>query len=422
MNGQFKMNNLKSILLGVLFIGILIISVLIFRTNSVKKNLKKDLIELANIKYGLFNVDEWKVIIADVLTKKIEDFEITGENREEIRLKISTLISEMTDDLESEYNQHNSEGFGGFLRRKGAKIFGIFDEIKKDTDVFTDNIMAFIDDPSNKLAVKNYLIESLNQIFDNTFAKIDYTLHNEIIAAHNKSNRAETIDYLSSRISIINNTSANYKYIIILLSFFIAIILYFIKPLIKLDFLLITASLLLLLIVGISLPMIEIDARVSNISIDLMGTQVNFYNQVLYYKSKSIIEVIKLMFIQGGFDLLLVGFFIFVFSVLFPISKLIASVLLTFKTSLKSNKIISFLVHKTGKWSMADVMVVAIFMAYIGFSGILKEQLGHVENMSKKIEVLTTNESSLQTGFYAFTAFAILSLLTTSKLKTFIKQ
>jgi uncharacterized paraquat-inducible protein A len=33
------------------------------------------------------------------------------------------------------------------------------------------------------------------------------------------------------------------------------------------------------------------------------------------------------------------------------------------------------MVFKTGKWSMADVIVVAIFMAYIGFSGIVGEQL-----------------------------------------------
>ena len=66
---------------------------------------------------------------------------------------------------------------------------------------------------------------------------------------------------------------------------------------------------------------------------------------------------------------------------------------------------------------MADVMVVAIFMSYIGFSGVLTEQLHQLENLSSKIDILTTNKSSLQIGFFAFTSFALLSLLTTNKLK-----
>ena len=41
-------------------------------------------------------------------------------------------------------------------------------------------------------------------------------------------------------------------------------------------------------------------------------------------------------------------------------------VLLSFLFTTKKNKLIQFFAFKSGKWSMADVMVVAIFMAYIG--------------------------------------------------------
>ncbi len=66
---------------------------------------------------------------------------------------------------------------------------------------------------------------------------------------------------------------------------------------------------------------------------------------------------------------------------------------------------------------MADVMVVAIFMSYIGFSGILTEQLNQLEGLTNKIDILTTNKSSLQIGFFLFTSFAILSLLVSQKLQ-----
>lgn len=66
---------------------------------------------------------------------------------------------------------------------------------------------------------------------------------------------------------------------------------------------------------------------------------------------------------------------------------------------------------------MADVMVIAIFMAYIGFSGIITEQLRQLESIALDVDVLTTNRSSLQTGFYLFTSFVILSLLISHRLQ-----
>ena len=66
---------------------------------------------------------------------------------------------------------------------------------------------------------------------------------------------------------------------------------------------------------------------------------------------------------------------------------------------------------------MADVMVVAIFMAYIGFAGIITEQLKQLETITQNVDILTTNKSALQAGFFAFTAFSVLSLLTSHKLQ-----
>jgi len=414
--------HITTILISCLFIGLSVLSFFIFKANANKNELKKDLVEISDIKYGLFNVDEWKLIVADILSKKIEDFELTSKNKSQIREKVSVLLMDMTDDLETKFNQNNASGWKGFFKRKGANFFGIFDEIRGNTDSFTTEIIKFIDDPNNKSAVKDYLIEKLDEIVDNTFAKLDYSKRDTIVNKYNQNSPLETKSYIDNEITKIESQSANFKYFLLTLAILLTAFILFVKNLLKTHFIIITANLFILLLIGIALPMIEIDARISDISLDVMGENVSFKDQGLFYKSKSILEVIRLMMTQGGIDLLIVGFFIFVFSVLFPIAKLLASTLLTIKNHLASNKVIHFLVHKTGKWSMADVMVVAIFMAYIGFSGILTEQLDHIENMSLKIDVLTTNESKLQVGFYAFTAFAVISLLTTSKLKQFIEK
>ena len=71
---------------------------------------------------------------------------------------------------------------------------------------------------------------------------------------------------------------------------------------------------------------------------------------------------------------------------------------------------IKFFVFKSGKWSMADVMVVAIFMAYIGFNGIITSQLGHLKKAGQELVILTTNATALQPGYYLFLTFALLAL------------
>jgi hypothetical protein len=66
---------------------------------------------------------------------------------------------------------------------------------------------------------------------------------------------------------------------------------------------------------------------------------------------------------------------------------------------------------------MADVMVVAIFMAYIGFDGIISEQLRSLQGIAKNLDLLTTNNSNLLFGFCSFTLFVILSLIISQKIR-----
>ncbi len=59
---------------------------------------------------------------------------------------------------------------------------------------------------------------------------------------------------------------------------------------------------------------------------------------------------------------------------------------------------------------MADVMVIAIFMAYIGFNGIIKSQLDQLSSAAEGLDILTTNGTSLQPGYYLFLTYTLLAL------------
>ncbi|MCD4711395.1 MAG: paraquat-inducible protein A, partial [Bacteroidales bacterium] len=175
--------------------------------------------------------------------------------------------------------------------------------------------------------------------------------------------------------------------------------------------LLILASFCLLL-GGITTPMIDLEARIDQLMLQVLGEEIIFRNNILYFQSKSITDVVRILFEERTLPMIFVGVLVFTFSIIFPSLKLISSLLYTYRIgNLRENRLIRFFVIKSGKWSMADVMVVAIFMAFIGFNGIIGSQLDQLTRATEPVEIFTTNGTQLLAGFYLFLLFCISSLL-----------
>ena len=71
---------------------------------------------------------------------------------------------------------------------------------------------------------------------------------------------------------------------------------------------------------------------------------------------------------------------------------------------------------------MADVTVVAIFMAYIGFKGILDNQLNQLNFKTNSLASISTNETTLQPGFLLFICYVLFGLILASILETTRKK
>ena len=411
------MKKRKLLILVILLGAIVFLSFKVYRTEQKKRMLKEDLIELSKIKYGLFSVDEWKQILATIITKKVEEFNFEGANRDKMRKEISAFLYKQIDQFEQRYREQNAGTLTGFFKNSIVSLTGGFKELKGNIPKITEDVIDFMNDPKNRRAVREYIVQKMSAYADNTFSKIDYSIHNEILAKYNYKDRSAAFSGLTTQIKTLDDDNKPYETTLLIMAALTGLYIILSKGLSKNEFLVITISCFTLLITGLLLPMIEIDARIANMSFSLLGEPVSFKDQVLYYKSKSILEVVRLMVTQGRIDLICVGVLVLTFSILFPVAKSISSVLYVYSSNLKSNKFIQFMVFKTGKWSMADVMVVAIFMAYIGFAGIITEQLKQLETLTQNIDILTTNKSALQAGFFSFTSFSVLSLLTSHKLQ-----
>jgi len=113
-----------------------------------------------------------------------------------------------------------------------------------------------------------------------------------------------------------------------------------------------------------------------------------------------------------------VAVLITLFSLVFPTLKVLAGFVYYFDwRELRTNTLVYFFALRSGKWSMADVLVVATLMAYVGFSGLVESQIAAMAGSSRGLDVLTTNGTELRLGFYLFLAFVLASLILSALLE-----
>jgi hypothetical protein len=182
-------------------------------------------------------------------------------------------------------------------------------------------------------------------------------------------------------------------------------------------------SALILLIVGLTTTMIQIDARIQEMDFYILGQNVTFKNQVLFFQSKSILDVVILLLKTKKLDSEIVGVLILAFSVLFPMMKLLATgIYILDQKKWAKNKFIYYFAFKSGKWSMADVMVVAILMTFIGFNGIVNSTLSDLNLDNGTISSITTNNTAIQPGYIIFIGFVLYGFTLSGILKKITKE
>jgi len=223
-----------------LLTGISFLGVTVYKTETEKRKTKEDLIELSKIKYGLFSVDEWKRILSEIITKKIEDFNLEGANREKMRDEISTFLFKQINEFEERYFEENGQTFLGILKSGVAAVTGTFGELKKNIPTFTEEILNFMNKPKNRRAIREFIIKKLNEYADKTFAKIDYTVHDQIIAEYGFENRDAAVAGLKLKIEQLDNKNRPYQAGLIILGIITGLFLGFSKRFSKVEYLLLT--------------------------------------------------------------------------------------------------------------------------------------------------------------------------------------
>ena len=370
--------------------------------------LKADEMELSSINYGLFNPDRWKEALKGLVAKEIVDFELEDKDREILKVQLEGILAKVFEDLNR--TVQSEKGLKGAVRKAVINAVVPMDAIRRDIPQYSEHIIAEVDKPENREKLKGFVLSKLDSLAASTSGKIDMHLYDEVMERHQFTDVKEGISTLRHQRAILEKTLSVYGWAII--GIIVGMILVVVirskgKPF---DLAVLVASATVLLVTALLMPMIDIEARISSFQLSVLAGQVTFADQVLFYESRSILQVIWLLLAEDDLGLLMVAVLVFCFSVAFPFTKLILSFIASLRGQLPRNKILRFFVLKSAKWSMADVLVVAMFMTYLGLNGVVNGQLSNLRDLSS-VRIMTTNQSGLEFGFYLFTGFVLMGLV-----------
>jgi hypothetical protein len=385
----------------------------ISKLSSQQEEIKTDYSVVNNITFGILSIDQWREKMADVVDQKVNDFTMTVTQKKDLQKKVEKQLYHLVDQAIAEMNKPQ-KGIGGKLKKLAFNALVDPEEIKSEVPVFAETIVNRINKPESKKKLKNIITSKVDQLekqtFDNTEpASVTVSRH-----IHKKYGVSDTESFektINSQLANIQPLLYNYTYAMIVCALLALCLWCFMRKQEGLHTTLYILSLLfafILLMVGITSTVIEVDARIQSLNFTLLSEKLSFMNQVLFFQSKSITGIIQSLISQPKFDAILVGILILLFVVILPVLRMIGKgIIIWGKDRYADHKLVKFLAFDLSKWDMADVMVVGIAMTYIGLNEIIKSQLSDLNIQEELLSTVTQNNTSLQPGYYIFLAYVI---------------
>ena len=374
-----------------------------------RRAMRADLAEIENVQYGILSADKWRSIIGPILNAQVDQLDFKGQSKS-LRPMVQRALNTLLDKMDA----------GKPAGIQGMFVGKMIASLRPQVPEYTDVVMAQLVNKGTEKSFKDSIRAVLANAVANTFGNTDMTAYNAILQRYGCSSGAVCEQTLGQKIAAAD-TQLNRDYLTVLASAALGFILLMAgtRTLSRGAIVVLMLFCLAMLVGGVLSPMLEVEVRVNKIDATLLGTPIEFQNQSLYYRSKTVLEVFQTLIHMGRPEMKLVGVLVILFSVVFPTFKLLALAASLFRPSLlRTNRVVKILAFELSKWSMADVMVLAIFMSFVAFNGVIGSALDGLRTMPEVQRVLIpTDASKVLPGYYLFIGFCISSIILSRKLQ-----
>jgi hypothetical protein len=385
---------------------------------AARRLLRIDLAEITHARYGILSADKWRDLIGPMLDAQVSKLDLKSQSKS-LRPMVERSLYALLDNIKTQMTTPDA--------KSGAKpgvnpmlINMIIASLRPHVPEYTNVVMAELTKPQTQKSFRDSMRGVLADAVKNTFSNTDMTTYNAILKRSGCSSGAVCEQTLAKQIEQADTRLSRY-YLAVLVSAALGFIVLMVgKPVLsRAAVLVLMLFCLSMLAGGVLSPMLEVEVRVTKLDAILLGTPIEFLDQSLYYRSKTVLEVSQTLIHMGRPEMTLVAVLVILFSVVLPALKMLAlGACLIRPALLRTNRFVKVLAFELSKWSMADVMALAIFMSFVAFNGVIGSSWDGVRNVPNvQAVMIPTNASRILPGFYLFVGFCLSSILLSQKLE-----
>ena len=390
---------------------------------AARRVLRTDLAEITHARYGILSADQWRSIIGPLLNAQVDKIDLRGQSKS-LRPMVERSLNALLDNIKTQMTSPNAKGSGMPGGGNAFIVNMIIASLRPHVPEYTDVVMRELAKPQTQKSFKDSIRVVLADAVKNTFSTTDMTTYSSILKRYGcdeaGAGGAVCEETLGNRIADADKKATRY-YLAVLASAALGFILLLAgrSRLSRGAVVVLMLFSITMLAAGVLSPMLEVEVRITKLDATLLGTPIEFRDQSLYYRSKTVFEVFQTLIQMGRPEMTLVAVLVILFSVVFPALKMLALGVGLFRPALlRTNRFIKLLAFELSKWSMADVMVLAIFMSYVAFNGVIGgawDDLRRVPNVQQVL--IPTNASKILPGYYLFIGFCISSIFLSKRLE-----
>ena len=389
---------------------------------AARRLIRTDLAEITHARYGILSADQWRSIIGPILNAQVDKLDLKGQSKS-LRPMVERSLYALLDNIKSQMTSPKAKTSG--IPGGGNAMFVnmIIASLRPHVPEYTNVVMAELAKQETQKGFKDSVRGVLADAVKNTFGTTDMTTYNAILKRYGcaqTGDGAACEATLRKQIEAADTKLTRY-YLTVIVSAALGFILLMAgkATLSRGAVAVLMLFCIAMLAGGVLSPMLEVEVRVTKLDATLLGTPIEFRDQSLYYRSKTVLEVCQTLIQMGRPEMTLVAVLVILFSVVFPVLKMMALGACLFRPALlRTNRLVRLLAFELSKWSMADVMVLAIFMSFVAFNGVTGSALDGLRGMPNVQQVeFPTNASNILPGYYLFIGFCVSSIFLSKKLE-----
>jgi Paraquat-inducible protein A len=384
-----------------------------------RRELRTQLAEISHVRYGLLNAGEWVARLVPILDAKIDAIDLTAGDAA-LHPVVEKALYRLLDDVKEKMSAKPAQpaaGLGGMLQGNAMIANMMIGALRPHVPEYTGVVLAQLGSKDTKEAVKKYIRGVIAEGAKATFSEVDMSWYNATLQRYGCADGRACQEKLGAMI-LDQQTSVLERSAAVLLACAAGFVLLLSRrgKLRRSTTIVLLLFCITLLVGGVVTPMIEVEAKISSLKMSFLGAPISFSDQVLYFQSKSVLEVFRALIDADRPDMYAVGILVLMFSIVFPTLKLIASSCALYRPGLlQRSRIVKFFALESSKWSMADVMALAIFMAFVAFNGLIPNTMAGLTGGGAQLAI-PTNSSRILPGYYIFIGFCLASLFLARRL------